>query len=189
LKKLLVVLTALVLLVPPSIGQAAVVTSNVASVGLTMTASESLTVSATPSNITFTLDGAGTTGTASGPISVTTTWFFTTAPRTIWTVGYFSTPTQALSGRQGQSLVNIPSSEIIATINGGGRQSVPSPCNLTEANAPASGAGGSCPDIATISAATTQGNETDSILLQVSLPSAVAPGQYNGVLNIVAQSN
>src|ERR1700680_3549678 len=83
-KKLLVVLTALVLLVPPSVGQAAVVTSNVAPVGFTMTAAESLTVSATPSNITFTLDGTGTTGTASGPISVTTNWFFNTAPRTVW---------------------------------------------------------------------------------------------------------
>jgi hypothetical protein len=183
LKKLFVVLTALVMVFPPVLGQAAVVTSNVATVGLAMTAAESLSVSATPSNITFTLNGSGTQGTASGPISVTTSWFFNTAPRSVWTVGYFSNPAAALSTRT----VNIPSNEVSANINSG--RTGFSPCNLTEANVPASGSGGSCPDIATISATTAQGNETDSILLQVDLPSAVAPGAYNGVLNIVAQSN
>jgi hypothetical protein len=184
-KKLLVVLSAFVLLVPPSVGQAAVVTSNVTTVGLAMTAAESLSVSATPANITFTLNGAGTIGTASGPISVTTSWFFNTAPRSVWTVGYFPNPAAALSTKT----VNIPSNEVIATINSGSSKSTPSPCNLTEANAPASGSGGSCPDIATISATTAQGNETDTILLEVNLPSAVPPGTYNGVINIVAQSN
>jgi len=189
MKRLLVVLAALVLLVPPSVGQAAVVTSNVASVSLSLTASESLTVSATPTSIAFTLDGAGTQAAASGPISVTTAWQFTST-RNVWTVAYFGAPPAALTGRIGTTLVNIPSSEISASITGtSGRAGAFAPCTLTEVNAPASGAGGSCPDVATITGAAAQGSETDSILLEVNLPSVLSPGNYTGVINIVSQSN
>src|SRR5882757_8409381 len=70
--------------------------SNTATVSLTATLGESLTVAATPTAVTFALV-AGGTATGNVPVAVTTTWILSGARTSVTLVGYFATATAALS--------------------------------------------------------------------------------------------
>src|ERR1700691_1063183 len=88
-------LTALVSLLPFRAFGAAL-NSNTASVTLTATMAESLTVSATPAGVTFNLVQNGT-ATASAPIVITTNWVLSTTRANIQVDGYFASATSALT--------------------------------------------------------------------------------------------
>lgn len=160
---------------------AAQVTSNVATVGLSMTVGESITVSGTPVSITF--NPAGNGATASGPITVNTAYNFSQARR-IWVVAYFTTATAALTN----GTFNIPSSQVFGSVDGG----TAAACNQTEANVAGSPAvaGAMCPDIGTLNPAASGTGSLPSHSLALSLTGGPFPaGNYTGVLSVVAQSN
>lgn len=90
--------------------------SNTASVALSMSVSETLSVGATPANISFTYTSAGGgTATASGPITVTTTWTLAPTRINIMTAAYFASASAALTN----GTINIPVSEVYSSNNGG----------------------------------------------------------------------
>jgi hypothetical protein len=179
-KKLAVIFSVIFLsfgFVPASHAQ---VTSNSATVALSYTQSEALTVSATPGSISFTqVDNQNAS--ASGPISVTTSWNFA-SNHSVTTAAYFAS-TKALSGPGAVNSIMV--GNLYAKINAG----APAACNTTQAAVVAATAGASCPVVFTNASATGNSNHTDSVLLSISAPSAITPDSYTGTLTISAQAN
>ncbi len=153
--------------------------SNAAAVSLSFTVNGSLTVAATPGAITFTPTDASH-ATASGPISVTTSWNLQGSGSSIWTVAYFSSSTAALT----DGTANIPASSVFASINGGAA----SACTLTNVNVAAAKSGATCPTIFTANGIAAQGTNTGSLLLSLSSPSQFLATTYNGVITISASA-
>jgi hypothetical protein len=148
------------------------ITSNNATVGLSMQINETLTVTATPANITF--NYASGSATASGPIQIATAYNLSTT-RTLAVMAYFSSTT-ALTGGSGVMVSNV-----YASSNGGSSQ----PCTGTFTNqVPASTPGATCfvNDAQSVSGS---GTEIDSLVLSLQSLSGT-PGTYTGVLNISA---
>jgi hypothetical protein len=179
-KQWFVVFASLLLLFGPGLAeaQATALNSNQGSVALSLTVSESLTVSATPATITFSAPSGGAS-TASGPISVTTSWNGT-GRTSISTVVWFNTSGLALTGPSA-----IAPSNVFASINSGTAtactQATPSPVTgigLT---------GQFCPIVFTQNLPPQVGTHTDTILLSMSGLPALAAGTYTGTLNIEAQ--
>jgi hypothetical protein len=159
-----------------------------ASVALTLTVGESLTLSCTPATLVVPPDG-----TQSGAITCTTSWNFSAGDNTQLGVdSYFTTPAQALN--IGGTGANIPSSSITATnaivsgpiTTGTGAAG---PCNKTDAHTSAASAGGTCPAWWYTGTAPTQSSNTEvatETLSYSGLQSALVAGTYSGTLNIVA---
>jgi hypothetical protein len=179
-KQLAVVGLALVMLFGPGLAeaQATALNSAPATVTLSLTVSETVTVSATPANITFSAPNGGAS-TASGPISVVTSWNGTSRT-SISTVAWFNTAGQALAGP-----ISIAPSSVFASINGGTATA------CTQATpAPVTGIGLTgqfCPIVFTQNLPPQVGTHTDTILLSMSGLPALAAGTYTGTLNIEAQ--
>jgi hypothetical protein len=87
------VFALLTLLVPAAVCQ---LNSNTESVAVNVTLGESLTVAATPSTIAIPLISGGTAIGAS-PMAITTTWNLRAGRTAVRLVGYFSSPTAALT--------------------------------------------------------------------------------------------
>lgn len=157
-------------------GQATQLNGPPASVSLTMTISESITVSVTPTAITFT--NAGTTATASGPISVVTSWNVAAGRTAIDTVASLTSITAALTGP-----TVIPASSVFASINNG----TATACTLASINSVVGvGVSGAlCPDVFHTTPSAGSGSHTDTILLSLSGLAAPLPsGTWTGTLNI-----
>ena len=88
--------------------------SNTASVEISMTVAENLTISASPANISFTYSpSGGGTATASGPITVVTSALIGSEYSFINIYGWLGSSTAALSnGSQ-----NVPSSDVYSQVN------------------------------------------------------------------------
>jgi hypothetical protein len=160
---------------------AAQITSNTATVALSMTVGESIAVSGLPASITLTPSGTGAT--ASGPLTINTSYNFSTLRR-LWVVAYFTSATAALSNGS----FNIPASNVLGSVDGATAVA----CNQTETNVNGSGATplAQCPDIATLNPAATGTGSLPSHQLLLSLQNGPFPaGSYTGVIAIVAQSN
>lgn len=150
--------------------------SNVATVNLSMTIQSSLTVAATPANITFNYTGGGN-ATASGPINITTTWNLG-SPEILAVMAYFSSTT-ALTGPN-----SIMVSQVFASANGGGSTA----CTGTFTNqVPASTPGATC-FVNSAQTVSGTGSENDSLLLSLQNLTPT-PGTYTGVLNISAYAS
>src|SRR6266853_4350124 len=179
IKQLAVVGLAVMMSFGPGLAEAQAVSLNSAptTVTLSLTVSESLSVSATPANITFTYNAGAAT--ASGPISVTTSWNGTSRT-SISTVAWFATGGSALSGPSA-----IPPSDVFASINGGTAtactQATPSPVTAIGLT------GQFCPLVFTQNLPPQVGTHTDSILLSLAGLPALAAGTYTGTLNIESQ--
>lgn len=146
--------------------------SATASVALSLNVNESLTLSATPPSIAFTYDGVNS-ATASGPISVTTSWSLDTGHTNLAVYAYFASTT-ALSGPQ-----SIPTSEVIAAIDSQG----PAACNQSNGQqAP----GTACNTVYQVANPTQTGTKTDSVTLSLSGTGALLPGTYSGMINFQA---
>lgn len=151
--------------------------SNIATVNLSMTISESLTVTATPGAVDFSYNGTGA-ATASGPISVTTTWFFG-QNRVLSSAAYFSSTT-ALSGP-----TNISVNNVMGAVDGGAAHA----CNGTMSTLlPAAPAATNCDPFIVGKSVTGGGTETHTLLLSLT---GITPGvgTYSGVLNISAYAS
>jgi hypothetical protein len=182
--KMSVGLFVLMLALMPAAAQGSTINSNAGSVALSMTVGESLSVSATPATISFTPSGSAAT--ASGAITVTTSWQLAATRSQLYTVAYFSTPTSALVN--GSSV--IPASDIFASVDSG----TAAACNGT--SLPMSGlgiSGGMCGTSGIIfnggsqlSGGTFTGSHNDTILLSMQGLPALNAGTYSGTLTIVA---
>ncbi len=157
---------------------AAQTNSNTATVALTMSVGNSITISATPGTIAFTPDGTGKLATASGPISVTTAYAVGSSDG-LSVNAWFSDPTTALT----QGAYKINTGKVLASINSGAT----SACNQTVANSNGVN-GATCPNIATVTNAGV-GTRTDSVLLSINNGAAMfAPGSYTGTLTLQANT-
>lgn len=150
------------------------------------TAVSSLSISVTPSNVSFQLVSKGTAS-GSAPVNITTTWggslcLFTC---TINVYGYFTSANAALSG--GSPVVDIPSSEVLGEVTTG----IPTTYTAFTQSNPIGGAGASL-ELLTQSFFLLSGNSsrTDALSLEIDLTNQpqLPAGSYSGTLYIQAQS-
>jgi hypothetical protein len=181
--KLMFVLALLTLASPTLFGQA--LNSNTATVSLTATLGESLTVAATPSAVTFPLVSGGT-ATGNVPVAITTTWILSGSRANVTLVGYFASATAALSNA-GPPVVNIPTSEVLGQVTTG----APTTFTAFTQTAPLGPAGaGLTLFTQALSGTNRASNRTDNLNLQINLTSQaqLPAGTYTGTLNLQAQA-
>jgi len=159
--------------------------SNTASVSLSATLAESLTVAATPSSVSFTLVSGGTAN-GSAPVAVTTAWVLNRNRTSVSLVGYFSSATAALTDG-GSPAITIPTSEVL------GRVTTGTPTTYTAftgspALAPAGAGLGLFTQ--TITDTNRAANRSDNLDLQINLTAQpqLPAGTYTGTLSIQAQA-
>lgn len=154
------------------------VNSFVGSVNLSATLTTSLSVTASPGLVNFTLVPSGTV-TGSAVINVTTAWTLKPSVGAVTTYAYFATAAAALTDGSGD---NIPSAKVSGSVNGG-------------AFGPFTGAspfGGAT--AVTLSSTRILGNNktgshADTLNLSITTSGLSLPaGTYTGVLNIEAQA-
>jgi hypothetical protein len=152
----------------------------------TMTAVSSLSISVTPSNVSFRLV-AGGIATGSSAVEITTSWGGTLClfTCTINVYGYFATANAALSG--GSPIVDIPSSEVLGEVTTG----TPTTYTAFTQSNPLGGAGASL-ELLSQAFFIYSGNSsrTDALNLEINLANQphLAAGTYSGTLYIQAQS-
>ncbi len=152
--------------------------SNNSTVALNAVLAESLTVSASPAIVNFTLVPSGTAN-GSAPVSVTTTWALAKTRTSVKVYAYF-TSTTALTDGAGD---NIPTSSVLGAVGVG-------------AFAPFTG-GAATFNVNSIqvlnqaigAAGTFNSSHTDSVALQINTTGLTLPAAtYTGTLNIQAQA-
>lgn len=181
--KLMFVLGLLLVAGPFSFGQA--LNSNTATVSLSATLGESLTVSATPTAVTFALVSGGTAA-GNAPVAITTSWVLNGNRTSVTLVGYFASATAALSNA-GPPVVNIPSSEVLGQVTTG----TPTTFTAFTQTAPLGPAGaGLTLFTQSISATNRAATRTDNLSLEINLASQpqLPAGTYTGTLNLQAQA-
>lgn len=158
--------------------------SNSSTVALTATLPESLTISASPASVSFTLVQGGAAF-GSSPVSITTTWLVSPASSSVALFGWFTTPAAALT--DGASTPdNIPSSEVYGQVSSGAPTSYTA---FTQSNALGSAQGGLELFTQSLSSTNFAGTRTDSLNLEIDLTNQpeLPSGVYNGTLNLQAQ--
>lgn len=162
--------------------------SNTASVSLTATLPESLTIAATPSAVTFNLV-AGSTANGSAPVAITTTWVLNGSRSTVTLTGWFSSSSQALAGT-GSSPSYIPTSEILGQVTTG------SPASYTAFTQTTSGGALGVTGASlvlfqnSITGTNRSATRTDNLNLEINLTSQpqLPADTYTGTLNLQAQA-
>ncbi len=147
----------------------------------------SLSITASPSSVSFSLVAKGIAS-GSSAISITTTWGKSscTSSCTINLYAYFSSATEALSGDR-SPVVDIPSSEVLGQVPTGSPTTFTA---FTQSN-PLGGAGASLKLFTqSFTRQTGGGSRTDSLNLEINLASQpqLPAGSYSGTLYIQAQS-
>ncbi|MGD0909004.1 MAG: hypothetical protein ABSA96_15590 [Candidatus Acidiferrales bacterium] len=179
LKKAWIVMSALTLtLVLAQASQAQAINSNQATVNLNAVLAESLTVSASPATVNFTLAASGTSN-GSAPVAITTTWALGKTRTSVKVYAYF-TGTTALSDGAGDI---IPTSSVLGSINSG-------------AYAPFTG-GAATFNVNSLlvlsqtigAAGTFNSSHSDNVALQINTTGLALPAAtYTGTLNVQAQA-
>jgi hypothetical protein len=154
------------------------VNSNSATVNLTATLPESLTISASPTNVNFTLASSGTAA-GSAQISVTTAWALLATRSSLTLYAFCASPTAALTDGSGN---NIPAANLTGSPNGGAFSSFTANSSF-----------GTGTSLAIFTQAITTGNlnstRTDTLNLNINTTGLSLPvGTYTGVLTIRAQA-
>jgi hypothetical protein len=163
--------------VPQSKAQTA---SNAAAVTVEFDLESTLTVAASPGDITFASTDARH-ATSSGPISVVTSWNLTAGGVNITTAAYFASAAAALS----DGVLNIPASDVFASIGGG----TATACTATNTNVPAATAGATCPAVFVGTDVEAQGTDTHTLRLSLTSPTDIpASAGYAGTITISAQT-
>jgi hypothetical protein len=152
--------------------------SNSAGVALSAVLAESLTVSASPATVNFTLVASGTAN-GSAPVAITTTWSLAKARTTMKVYAYFSSA-NALNDGAGD---NIPTSSVLGSVNAG-------------AYAPFTGGTGAFGvnsiqvfSQAVGAAGTYNSTHSDNVALQINTTGLALPAAtYTGTLNVQAQA-
>jgi hypothetical protein len=160
--------------------------SNTVTITLNATLAESISVSATPSTVSFTLV-AGGTAVGSAPVAITTTWVLASSRANVVLDGYFASSSAALSG-SASPVVNIPSSEVYGLMSTG------SPTTYTAFSAnTALGPTGAGLLLFTqaLTSSNRNSNRTDNLSLEINLtaqPQLPAASNYTGSLFLQAQA-
>jgi hypothetical protein len=165
--------------------------SNTASVTLSATLGESLTVTAAPTSgsaVNFALVSGGT-ATGSAPVAMTTSWIMKGSRSSVTLTGYFASATAALTGT-GSSPATIPTSEVLGQVTTG------TPATYTAfTQTPATGALGTAgASLALFTQGITGTNRAasrnDNLNLQINLTSQpqLPADTYTGTLNLQAQA-
>jgi hypothetical protein len=154
------------------------VNSNSATVNLTATLPESLTISASPSSVNFTLASSGTAA-GSAQVSITTAWALLGTRSSLTLYAFCASSTAALTDGSGN---NIPAANLTGSPNGGAFSSFTS-------NSPF----GTGTSLAIFTQGITSGNlnstRTDTLNLNINTTGLSLPvGTYTGVLTIRAQA-
>jgi hypothetical protein len=137
-------------------------------------AAQTLTVSATPSAVNFTLPRNGAAS-GNSPITVTTSWIISLPPLTITLYAFTSSTTAALSDGAGH---NIPTSKVSGSANGGA---------FSAFTGNSSFAAGRSLTIFTQSTLSVSGSRNDTLGLQIDTTSlSLPPATYQGTLTIRA---
>jgi hypothetical protein len=150
------------------------------------TAVSSLSISTTPSNVSFQLVSKGT-ATGSVPVQITTSWggSLCLLTCTINVYGYFASASAALAG--GSPVVDIPSSEVLGQVTTG----TPTTYTAFTQSNPVGGAGASLELLSQgFFILTGNGSRTDALQLEIDLANQpqLPAGSYSGTLYIQAQS-
>jgi hypothetical protein len=152
--------------------------SNTATVNLNAVLAESLTVSASPATVNFSLAASGTSN-GSAPVAVTTSWALGKARLSMKVYAYFSSA-NALTDGAGD---NIPTSSVLASVNTGAYAPFtggtgPFGVNSIQVFSQAIGAAG-----------TFNATHSDSVALEINTTGLGLPAAtYTGTLNIQAQA-
>lgn len=162
--------------------------SNTATVSLSATLGESLSISATPTSTSFNLV-AGGTAQATAPVAITTTWILSSSRSSVTLTSWFANASQALTSG-GSAPVYIPTSEVLGQVTTG------SPTTFTAfTQSPGTGglgvAGASLVLFTQgISNTNRNANRTDNLNLEINLTSQpqLPAGTYTGTLNLQAQA-
>lgn len=152
--------------------------SNNATVNLNAVMAESLTVSASPATVNFTLAASGTAN-GSAPVAITTTWTLGKARTSMRVYAYFSSTT-ALTDGVGD---NIPTSSVLGSVNSG------SFGPFTGGTGPF-GVNSVLVFSQTVGAAGTfNSTHSDNVALQINTTGLALPAAtYTGTLNVQAQA-
>ena len=161
------------------------INSTSATVSLTATLGETLTLSATPANLTFTL-AAGTAATGSAPIAITTSWVLKTNRSAVNLYAWFTTPSAALTDGAATPN-NIPSSDVFGQMTTGTPASYTA---FTQTNALGTASGGLALFSQSITSTNRAGTRSDNLNLKIDLTNEaqLPAGTYNGTLTLQAQS-
>ena len=161
------------------------VNSNTATVALTATLGETLTVSATPGTVNFTLiSGAAATGSA--PIVISTNWVLRSNRSAVNMYAWFATPAAALTDGLATPN-NIPSSEVYGQVTTGTPTSYTA---FAQSNALGTASGGLALFSQAITSANRTGSRSDNLGLKIDLTSQpqLPAGSYSGTVTLQAQS-
>lgn len=160
--------------------------SNTSTITLNAVLAESISISASPTTVNFTLI-AGGTATGNVPVAITTTWVLASSRANVILDGYFATAAAALSG-SATPVVNIPSSEVLGLMPTG------TPTTFTAFNAnTALGPTGAGLLLFTqpLTIANRAATRTDNLSLEINLaaqPQLPAASNYTGSLFLQAQA-
>jgi hypothetical protein len=165
--------------------------SNTATVTLSATLGESLTVSAAPTSgsaVNFTLVSGGT-ATGSAPVAMTTSWVMKGSRSSVTMTGYFSSAAQAMTGT-GASPGYIPTSEILGQVTTG------APTTFTAfTQTPTGGALGTAGATLVLFTQAVSGtnrasSRNDNLNLEINLTAQpqLPADTYTGTLNLQAQA-
>jgi hypothetical protein len=154
------------------------VNSNSATVNLSATLPESLTISATPASVNFTLASSGTAA-GSSQISITTAWALLATRSSLTLYAFASSATAALTDGSGN---NIPAANLTGSPNGGSFSAFTGNSSF-----------GTGTSLSIFTQAITTGNlnstRTDTLNLNINTTGLSLPvGTYTGVLTIRAQA-
>lgn len=159
--------------------------SSTATVALTATLGETLTIAATPNAVNFALVSGGV-ATGSAPVVITTSWILSSGRANVVLDAYFSSPTAALTFA-GPPVSNIPSSAVLGQVTTG------TPTTFTPFTQTAAlGTAGAGLTLFTqaLSSTNRASSRSDSLNLEIDLTSLpqLAAATYTGTLTLQAQA-
>jgi len=173
---------------PAAYGQ---LNSNSATVTLSATLGESLTVVAAPTSgsaVNFTLV-SGSTASVNSAVTMTTSWVMKSSRANVTLTGYFATPTAALTGT-GTSPATIPSSEVLGQVTTGAPTAYTAFTQSPTGTALGTAGGSLVLFTQPLSSTNRAASRTDTLGLEINLTSQpqLPADTYTGTLNIQAQA-
>jgi len=162
---------------------AAQLNANEASVTLSALLPESLTVSVLPGLVNFTLTSGSSTNPGNTSVAVTTNWTLSLTRDTVKLFGYFSSSSAALVHTSVLNTIDIPSSRVEVSVNGGANLAFNQTVTFGAANA------GRELFSQALSVLNIASGRTDTIALNINLNSLILPADtYTGTLRLRAQA-
>ena len=161
------------------------INSSQATISLNAILGESLTMSASPTLVNFSLVSGGT-AVGSAPVAITTSWVLKTSRSSVNLYGWFTTPSAALTDG-GSPANNIASSLVYGQVATGTPTSYTS---FTQSNTLGTASGGLAMFSQAISSTNRASSRTDSLNMEINLATLpqLPAGTYTGTLTLQAQA-